>query len=350
MAANLECLFRKPRRYFAALRLFLRAAALVAPREALQLLYHFFAGVGFDRDLRRLRVSHLHSHFTSATNMALAASMVGDTPFSFTAHASNDLFVKPIMLDEKVAHARFVVAESEYARRYLDSVTGFRFSPKLHRVYNGVERLEGGRTHVASKSPLLDHSPDGVRPPRIVSVGSLVSAKGFPTLIHVCARLQARGQSFQCGIIGEGPERPTLERLIRDHGLEKCVELAGAQSLDRVYAELRQADVFVLLTEIGPSGYRDGLPTVILEAMAAGLPVLATSLSAIPEMVLDGVTGMLVPERDVEKASRALECLLESAELRRAMGLAGQARVRELFDLDQSADQLAALLTGGGRR
>jgi glycosyltransferase involved in cell wall biosynthesis len=122
------------------------------------------------------------------------------------------------------------------------------------------------------------------------------------------------------------------------------VELAGALNLDGVYAELGQADVFVLLTEIGPSGYRDGFPTVVLEAMAAGLPVLATGLSGIPEMVVDGVTGMLVRERDPEAASAALACLLESAELRQSMGHAGRARVRDLFALDAAADQLTALL------
>jgi glycosyltransferase involved in cell wall biosynthesis len=344
LAANIEFILRRPGRYFAGLRTFLREAAVLAPREALQLLYHFFAGVGFCRDLGRRGVTHLHCHFTSGTNMALAAHLVGDTSFSFTAHASADLFVRPVLLDEKLAHARFVVAVCEYSRRYLDSITGFRHSAKLHRIYNGVERLEvEGLTVTAGRSP--DHL--SVTAGRLIlSVGSLVAAKGHATLIQVCAKLQARGQSFRCRIIGEGPERPTLERLIHDYDLTDCVELVGAQALDGVYAELRQADVFVLLSEIGRSGYRDGFPTVILEAMAAELPVLATSLSGIPEMVLDGVTGMLVRERDVDEATLALECLLESAELRRLMGRAGRARVRDLFDLDQSADQLAALLTG----
>jgi glycosyltransferase involved in cell wall biosynthesis len=340
--ANLACLLRRPRRYVAGLRTFLRAAVSVPPREARQLLYHFFAGVGFGYYLRRRGVTHFHCHFTSATNMALAAHIVADAPFSFTAHASDDLFVRPLLLDEKVARARFVVAVCDYSRRFLDSITGFRFSPKLHRIYNGVEQRERWVDGTTERS--FSHSTVAAERPRIVSVGSLVAAKGHATLIHVCAGLQARGQRFHCRIVGEGPERPTLERLIVDHDVEKCVELVGAMSLDGVYAELRQADLFVLLAEIGPSGYRDGFPTVILEAMAAGLPVLATSLSGIPEMVLDGVTGMLVRERDVEGASRALECLLESAELRRAMGLAGRARVRDLFDLDRSAGELAVLL------
>lgn len=345
LVANVACLLRRPGRYFAALRLFLHGAAVLSPREALQLLYHFFAGVGFSRDLRRFGVTHLHCHFTSATNMALAAHMVGDMGFSFTAHASADLFVRPVLLDEKVASARFVVTVCEYSRRFLDSITGFRYSTKLHRIYNGVEQLDVEQVDVTSGES-SGHSADG-DVPTIVSVGSLVAAKGHATLIQVCARLRARGQSFRCRIIGEGPERPTLERLIRHHDLGKCVELCGAQDLDCVYAELRQADVFVLLSEIGRSGYRDGFPTAILEAMAAGLPVVSTSISGIPEMVLDGVTGVLVRERDVEGASRALECLFESRESCHAMGRAGQARVRDLFDLERSADELASLLANG---
>jgi len=346
LVANLACLLHRPGRYVASMRLFLRQARVLAPREGLQLLYHFFAGVGFCRDLRRLGVTHLHCHFTSGANMALAANMVHDLPFSFTAHASADLFVRPILVDEKVANARFVVAVCEYSRRFLDSITSFRHTEKLHRIYNGVEQPEVPQVNVPSGPP-YHGSPAGAGR-RIVSVGSLVEAKGHATLIQVCAEVRARGRSFCCRIIGEGPERATLERLVRHYELQDCVELVGARPLDGVYAELLEADVFVLLSEISRSGYRDGFPTAILEAMAAGLPVLSTSLSGIPEMVLDGVTGMLVRERDVEAASQALECLLESAELRRSMGRRGQARTRELFDVDQSAGQLAALLTESG--
>jgi glycosyltransferase involved in cell wall biosynthesis len=278
--------------------------------------------------------------------MALAAHMVGDIPYSFTAHASDDLFVSPVLLNEKVACARFVVAESDYAGRYLDCATGFRFSRKVQRIYNGLALGE-----VERLSASLQKGSTGLNGdlPYIVSVGQLVPRKGHATLIQVCAGLRARGRSFLCRIIGEGSERATLERLIIDNNLQGFVELAGPMALDQIYAELRKADVFALLAEIGPSGNRDGLPTVVLEAMAAALPVLSTSLVGIPEMVQDGVTGLLVPERDIDAANRGLERLLESSELRRRMGLAGRARVRELFDLDRSANQLAALLTDNGR-
>jgi glycosyltransferase involved in cell wall biosynthesis len=341
--ANLWYLVRRPRQYLAALRTFVRGAAGLPPGEAAQLLYHFFAGVGFCRDLASLGVTHLHCHFTSATNMALAANIVGGMPYSFTAHASDDLFMRPVLMDAKVARARFVVPVCDYSGRFLDSITGFRFSHKLHRVHNGIALSEAmlSAATAGRRSPQPAAGSNGYR---IVSVGSLVSMKGHATLIQVCARLVAQGASFHCRIIGEGPERPILEHLLRLHNLQEHVELMGALGLDEVLAEMLRSDVFVLLSEIGPNGYRDGFPTVILEAMAAGLPVVATSLSGIPEMVENQVTGFLVPERDPEAATRALTCLLESADLRRSMGVAGRARVRERFDLGRSADQLVRLL------
>jgi colanic acid/amylovoran biosynthesis glycosyltransferase len=341
---NVGFLIRRPRRYLTALWTFLTRAAALRPRAALQLLYHFFAGVGFSHDLRRLGASHVHGHWASPTSMALAAHLVDDTPFSFTVHASDDLFVEPVLLGEKSACARFVVAESDYAQRYLDAVTDFRFAEKLHRVYNGLSLGETERLSAIHQGASRGNSVDG-RQPLIVSVGTLVHQKGHATLIQVCARLKAQGRAFRCRIIGQGPQRATLERLIHTYRLQDHVTLLGPLPLDRVYAELLEADVFAFLAEIGPSGSRDGFPTVVLEAMAAGLPVLSTTLVGIPEMVLDGVTGVLVPERNIDAATRALERLLESADLRGSMGLAGQARVRELFNLDDSADKLAALLS-----
>jgi colanic acid/amylovoran biosynthesis glycosyltransferase len=344
--ANVATLVHRPSRYYAGFRMFLREAMQLPPREALQLLYHFFAGIGFGHELQRAGVTHLHCHFNSSTNMGLAAHLVRGVEFSFTAHASADLFMRPALLAEKVARAQFVVPVCEYSKNFLDSITSFHHSDKLHRIYNGVEHTAFAGSPVDVSSTSSTTTPAERLGRRVVSVGSLVEAKGHATLIQVCSMLRSLGRDLCCRIIGEGPERATLERLIRRYKLQDCVELVGALPLDRVYAELRQADVFVLLSEIGRCGYRDGFPTAILEAMAAGLPVLSTSLSGIPEMVLDGVTGILVRERDVQAASEALDRLLQSDELRQSMGRRGQARTRELFDADHSVDELATLLTG----
>ena len=339
--ANLLTFARRPLRYLRSLAVFVREAQRLSPRDGVQLFYHFFAGVGLSRELRRRRVTHVHCHFTSAANMALAAHLTDGTSFSFTAHASNDLFVRPILLRSKVAAARFVVPVCEYSRRYLDSITGFEYSDKLHVIHNGVDIDEpatcSGRAQSATTTRSTHHRV------RLISVGSLVAPKGHATLIHACAQLRANGAPVECRIIGEGPDRRMLERLIYVTGTQDDVALLGTLPLDAVYAELQAADIFVLLCEIGPSGYRDGFPTAILEAMAAGLPVVSTTLSGIPEIVAHGVTGYLVAERAVEQATATLADLCASPDRRKQMGDAGRARVLDRFDLAGSVARLAAL-------
>jgi glycosyltransferase involved in cell wall biosynthesis len=275
----------------------------------------------------------------------LAANLFSGISFSFTAHASSDLFVKPVLLVEKVRYALAVVPVCEYSRRYLDSVTGFAFSEKLHRVYNGVELEEPVRL----SPPADDRADEGQPSPgvvRLLSVGSLVGVKGHTTLIEVCRLLRAEGYPLECKIIGGGQEHEVLARLIQEAGLTAIVELTGPLPLADVYRAMRGADIFVLLSEIGVNGYRDGFPTVILEAMALALPVVSTWISGIPEMVEDQVTGLLVPERDPLSAGAAIRRLLEDRDLRTRMGAAGKERVSRLFGLNQSADQLARILSG----
>jgi colanic acid/amylovoran biosynthesis glycosyltransferase len=341
---NLRAVLLHPIRYFSALRPFIREGREMAPRDFAQLLYHFAWGVGLAAAVRRRRIAHLHCHFRSACNAGLAANLYSRTSFSFTAHASGDLFVKPVLLPTKVRQAHMVVPVCDYSRRYVDSVTDFAHSEKLHRVYNGIDLEESSRLAGSA----VDRAADAERSPpvlRLLSVGSLVGVKGHSTLIEVCALLHREGFPLQCTIVGSGPQRTVLERRIREAELTEIVGLAGLLPIGDVYRAMRQADVFVLLSEIGVNGYRDGFPTVILEAMAMGLPVVSTWISGIPEMVEDEVTGILVPERDPPAASVAIRRLLQDPPLRRRMGLAGRERVGRLFAINQSADQLAQLLS-----
>ena len=340
LLSNLGAMVLHPIRYFSALSAFAREGTGVPPRDFARLLYHFMWGVGLSSTVRRRGIKHLHGHFASASSAALAANLYSGIPFSFTGHASADLFVNPVMIGMKVRQAALVVTESEYARKYLDSITSFVHSAKLHRVYNGIDQDEPAR-FLQQADTELHQSPALFR---LLSVGRLFGFKGHATLIEVCRLLRQEGFPVQCRIIGSGPERAVLERRISEARLSGVVELVGSLPIGEVYAAMRAADVFVLLTEISVNGYRDGFPTVILEAMTMGLPVVSTWVSGIPESVENEVTGILVPERDPLAASAAIRRLLEDPALRSRMGSAGKQRVSRLFRLGQSADQLARLL------
>lgn len=348
LLANVAALLFHPVRYGSALRQFARAWATLEPGRFARLLYHFAVGIGFGAELRRRGITQLHAHFTTGCNVALAAHLFSGIPFSFTAHASDDLFVKPVLLSDKVRHARAVVPVCEYSRRYLDAATGYAYSRKLHRVYNGVDMGEPARL----AAPERDGTPPAAlhpRPPRLLSVGSMLGdAKGFVTLIDVCARLRHAGHDVTCRIVGGGaPEvHALLARRIAATGLAGIVELTGSLALADVYRAMREADVFVLLSEVGVNGLRDGFPTVLLEAMALRLPVVSTWVSGIPEIVRHGVTGYLVPERQPRAAAAAIGRLAGDAALRARFGQAGWERVRHRFDLERSADRLARVLAG----
>lgn len=339
--ANLRAFGRAPARYIEALGIFAGELKWLKPYDIGRILYHFYCGIGFIDTFKRHGVQHLHAHFVAGSNMALVANIYAGYSFSFSAHASGDIYVDAVLLEEKMHRAASVVAVCEYNRRYLDSVTGFKYSDKLLRIYNGVDLKEpeeiGGSTRGSDESP-------EERRARVLSVGSLVRMKGHATLILACKLIKERGYEFACEIIGEGPERGVLERLIRESGLEGHVRLAGAQPLRMVYKALDKADVFVLLSEIDIDGFRDGFPTVILEAMAMSLPVVSTWVSGIPEMIEPGVTGVLVPERDVRAAADAIAGLLDQEGLRQAMGSAGRKKLEAQFNATDSADLRALVL------
>jgi colanic acid/amylovoran biosynthesis glycosyltransferase len=344
--ANLVLALRRPVRYFVSLRPFCAGVWSLPPRVFLRGLYHFSCGIGFVEVLRSRGVSHLHCHFTTGTNVALAVNLYAGVPFSFAAHASGDIYMSAPLLDGAMARARFVAPVCEYNRRYLNAVTGRRYSDKLHTIYNGIDL--GERERLLPSAPSRPRMGAGDAELRIVSIGSLVVMKGHATLIEACALLRGRHRRIRCEIIGAGPEHSALARLIADKGLEDSTELTGPLPLHEVYAALARADVFALLSEIAMDGYRDGFPTVILEAMASKLPVVSTWISGTPEMVVDQETGFLVHERDAAAAADALERFVDDAPLRQRMGEAGRQRVADLFQFDRSADQLATLLRAAG--
>lgn len=280
--------------------------------------------------LRTLGVTHVHVHFANrATHSALFLKKLGFT-FSFTAHAQ-DFMVdlgSDDLLREMVRESEFVIAVSDFSRQLLvDTCPGN--DARSHRIYNGIELDDFPRAEPAREGPL-----------RLVSVGRLIEFKGFQHLIPAMGKLKERGLALELRIIGEGPSREALETQIMQAGLQDEVKLLGVRSQDQIKRELAEAHVFVLPSIVDSKGASDILPTVITEAMACGLPVVSTTVAGIPEMVLHGVTGLLVEPKDEAAMTEALATLAADPAMRARMGAAAVPRAQEIFALSVTAGRL----------
>lgn len=286
----------------------------------------------------RLGINHIHAHF--ATWAAAAASLVSERtglPFSFTAHA-RDIYHRSVDakgLGEMIRKARFVVTVSDFNKRYLEGL----ISPgegRIVRLYNGVDLQR------------LRPTNQGGDPELILGVGRLVRKKGFHVLIDACRILKKKGRPFRCVLIGEGEERADLEKRIESDSLQKDLFLLGARTQNEVIEWMRRASVFVLPCIVSEDGDRDGLPTVLPEAMAVGTPVISTSVSGIPEIVRHGETGLLVDEGDPEGLADAIVSLLASRELQNRLAAAALQKVRSDFSLSENVRRLGGLFLKGG--
>lgn len=280
-------------------------------------------------------ITHVHAHFAGiAARTAWWLKRLYGIQFSFTAHA-NDIFVENksagVSLDDLVREAAFVVAVSDFSRDWLCRRLPAH-SEKIHRIYNGIDPAE-----FASPSPASGR-------PRIISVGRYIGKKGFPDLIDACALLRDRNREFSCEIIGDGPLEEQLRVRIGALGLDDCVELAGPRPQEEVRQKLAASTVFVLACATEPDGGMDTLPTVIVEAMAAGIPVISTRLAAIPEMVEHGTTGLLVGEKSPGPLADAIGSLLDDPALAARMGAAGRRHADAKFDIRIVCKQLFDLL------
>src|SRR5215472_7822242 len=270
---------------------------------------------------------HVHVHFANrAAHTALFLKQISGIPFSITAHGQD--FMKDLgsddLLREICAAAEFVAAETDYSRDLLRQRCPASAS-KIHRVYNGIdlERFSMPRCDTARPAVAPSHVP------QIVSVGRLVVFKGFEDLIDACAELRRRGADFTCEIIGDGPLREMLQAKTEQLGLSSQVRLLGSLSQNAVLEKLQAADLFALASTTDAQRATDIFPTVILEAMASARPVVSTRLAGIPELVLDGDTGILVSPGDGGALTEALQRLVYDGELRVRYGRAGRARIEQ---------------------
>lgn len=280
------------------------------------------------------RLDHLHAHFGSlATSVARLAARLAEVGYSFTAHAK-DIFhadVDPADLRRKLADAAAVVTVSDYNLRFLRA----RYGAAAHgvrRVYNGLDLDE------------LDFGSPVSRPAVVAGVGRLVEKKGFADLVSAVALLHDAGREVRLDLVGGGPEEEALRRQVAGLGLEDRVRLHGPLPQGATRRVVREAAALAAPCVVAADGNRDGLPTVLLEGLALGTPVVSTPVTGVPEAVRDGVTGLLVPEHDPVALAGALDLLVSDAGLRCRLAVAGRAHVERHFDVRRNAATLHGLL------
>ena len=327
--AHLFWLLRRPRVYLATLAAVVRGALRFSVAEAVQEAVVFAKAVAVARIVQRERVDHVHAHFAShpATAAWVVHRLTG-VPFSFTAHA-NDLFVAPVLLDRKLADARFVIAISDYNRRLL---LDRRSAARVEVVHCGVD------IERYAWRGLGERAAD-----RVVCVASLFEKKGHLDLIDALALLAERRPGVVLELVGDGPERDRIVERARERGVVERVSLLGARPSEDVRATLAQARAFALPSIRLPSGRMEGIPVALMEAMAGGVPVVATRISGIPELVEDGVTGLLVEPHDPTGLATALDRLLGDDAFAEGLALNGRRVVERSFNLALEARRLGDL-------
>ncbi len=281
-------------------------------------------------------IGHLHAHFaTVATNVARLAARLTSIPYTFTAHAK-DIYHESVVDDDlrrKLRDAAAVVTVSDFNQSYLRDRFGGD-AANVVRIYNGLDLGQ-----------FAYQDPRG-RPLLILAVGRLVDKKGFDVLIDACDVLRRRGREVRCDIVGDGLLRDKLLEQIEQRRLTGQVRLLGARPRDEVMARMQAAAVLAVPCVISENGNRDGLPTVLLEAMALGTPCVSTDVTGIPEVIRDGETGLLSVQGDPESLAHRLERLLDDQELRVRIAERARALVEAEFDIHRNTPRIRALFAG----
>jgi colanic acid/amylovoran biosynthesis glycosyltransferase len=283
------------------------------------------------RRTTELGIDHIHTHF--ATDSAVVAMLLhdlGGPTYSITAHAK-DIYrdtVDPVVLDRMFARSKFAITVCDANVDYLSRRLGPEAISRVRRLYNGID-LEDFRPPARGRDE--NH---------ILGVGRLVEKKGFHVLIEALSRLRSRGRDCRVTIVGEGDERERLEELIRTLELEDRVQMLGALDLGEVRRLMSSATVICQPCLVGADGNRDALPTVLVEALACGLPAISTPVTGIPEILDGGRAGIIVPEKAPAALAAALQDLLEDTGRREWFARVGRERAETLFDRDKISAEL----------
>jgi predicted glycosyltransferase/glycosyltransferase involved in cell wall biosynthesis len=310
-------------------------------RAPLSVWRQFFRAGFFSTEARRRGITHIHSHFANAPSaVAHLVSLMTGLPFSFTTHAKDLYLTPPHLIAGRVRAASFITTCTQYNIEHLRGMLPREDHGKLNLVYHGIDL-----TRFRYRAPCYAFAAQGT-PPLILCVARLVAKKGLDDLVAACGALAAQGVPFRCRIIGAGPLQPMLAADIAARGLGDMISLDGAMTHDSLIELFRQADLFALAPRIADDGDRDGIPNVIVEAMATGVPVVSSAVSGIPELVEHQRTGLLVEPNDPAALAAAMARLLGDPALGRRLAATARARLERCFDCWQNTQALRGLVVG----
>jgi glycosyltransferase involved in cell wall biosynthesis len=279
-------------------------------------------------------IVQLHGHFAhSPTSVTLFASLLSGIPFSFTAHAKDIYTSDKEKIREKIARAQFVVTCTQHNKEYLQAIAGDCPTP-IYCIYHGIDLDLFQQTVNQTET----HNPF-----KILTVARMTQKKGLPTIYRALAGLHKKGIRFQHTLIGDGDDREKILALISSLGLKEHCRWIGTQNHEEVLAHFKTSDLFVLGCEIADNGDRDGIPNVLVESLAMGVPALSTNVSAIPEILIDGKTGMTVEPSQPDQLEKAMIRMLTDQKLRKQVISGGQELVKDTFDNSRWTQKLAEI-------
>lgn len=332
LTSHLGLLAKSPSRYLNSLRLAWKTRRHGIRGSLYQLFYFLEAGI-LARQLLTRNVDHLHNHFgdTSCTVSMLASELSGK-PFSFTLHGPGIFFeAHTWRLDEKLRRAKFCACISYFARSQAAIFGGTEVTDRLHIIHCGID---------PTALPPIEH---GKRPAKLIFVGRVVELKGMAVLLEALQTVRSSNPDTTLTVVGDGPDRASFEAAAKKAGLGKAVDFVGSKSQAEVAELLSQSDIFVL-----PS-FAEGVPVVLMEAMASGLPVVTTTVGGISELVEDEVNGFLLRPGDPVDLADALNRLIDDPELRARFGAAGSEKVAAEFRSAAEAARLGNLIINSAR-
>ncbi len=330
---NIRCAVKWPKRYRQALK---TAVTRYRRTHKSATFKHLFqAGYLTEKFLSRdPSICHLHGHFAhSPTSVTMFSSLLSGLKFSFTAHAKDIYTSHPDQLREKLEEAVFVATCTRHNQHYLEALSE-RQGAEVSCIYHGIDLSLFRNEHVK-----VETEP----PYRLLTVARITPKKGLPTIYRALKNLADRGIDFRHVLIGDGDDRQTVLHLLKEPGLQDRCSWLGSLPHETVLHHFSSSDLFILGSEIAADGDRDGIPNVLVESLAMGVPAVATNVSAIPEILLDGETGLTVEQKNSEALAKAIIKLLTDTELRRKVIENGKRLVAEQFDNSRLIVNLARL-------